>query len=357
MLKIGIIVGRVADVAPKTAYLKKVPKDLRTEDNEVPSDVAIAYYIKTNYPNVIVDIITPEDISLKRLNQNDFVYVMYDLIDAYNEGGIDLFLERKRIYSRTKAIIYPTLKMQKLIISKSKYYTLLKQNNIPIAPFINITKSMYLRANDKLKIANSLLKKIASYEWPGVILKPELGSYGTGIKLFSDIKKLTPKKLKAYLDKSFKKDEFQAILIQRFMEDFPKYYEVRTYWINGEYKYSVGTIIDYSTLGTGDEELFIDTPVAEGGTIPDNIISEMKRLGTEIVKVVPKMYDSENLLLRLDWGCCQVKDDRTIEQPEMCKKYFLNEIELTPNLFAIETNFPMIEEFGDALVAKAYELV
>jgi hypothetical protein len=202
-----------------------------------------------------------------------------------------------------------------------------------------------------------LLTKIENLGWPGVILKPELGSYGTGIKLVPDINKLSEKKLGAFLDKAFLKKEFQAIVVQRFMEDFPKYYEVRTYWINGSYRYSIGTIIDYTTLGTGNEEIYIDRPKSEGGEIPDDIIEKMKEMGDRIVKIIPNMYNSKNLLLRLDFGCCQVKDDRIVGvQPDICKKYFLNEIELTPNLFVDENPFPMIETLGDALVEKALKL-
>lgn len=361
-LKIGIIVGRSADTTSvsKKTYLKGVPEELFGDNVEPPADVAVAWYIKKTYPSVDVDIITPTEISLERLNRSDFVYVMYDLIDAYNEGGIDLFKERTKIYSDTTAVMYPTVEIQKLIISKSRYYSLLQKHSIPIAPFVSLMKTSYVTKTitGRRKIVKDLLKDFLEKEWPGIIAKPELGSYGTGIKIFPDLKKVTETQLFTYLEKSFTKDNFEGVVFQRYMEDFPHYFEIRTYWINGEYKRSVGTIIDYATLGTGNEELYIDTPKNEGGDIPSYIIDPLREIGEKIVKILPKMFSSPALLVRFDFGCCQVLDD-TVKgvQPDMCKKYFLNEIELTPNLFPDYGKYDIVKGLGDALVAKAKELV
>lgn len=358
-MKLGIIVGRSADTAQKT-YLKGIPKKLLGDNDDPPADVAIAWYIKKTYPKINVDIITPSQISLARLNKNDFIYVMYDLIDAYNEGGIELVHTRSNIYSNTTAIMYPTVEVQKLIISKSRYYKLLDDHNIPVVPFISITKKEWSSSTVTAKkaIVKRILSDITKKEWPGVIAKPELGSYGTGIKIYENISKLTPIVLLRLLNKSLDTNKFEAMLFQRYIEDFPHYFEIRTYWINGKYKRSVGTIIDYKTLGTGDETLYIDTPKNEGGDIPSYIIDPLKKIGEEINKILPKMYGVSNLMVRMDFGCCQHKDDSIKGvQPDMCKKYFLNEVELTPNLFPDYGNYDIIKGLGDALVIKATSLV
>jgi len=356
---LGIVIGRSSDTTTRK-YLKKIPKNLLNDNKSPPADIAVAWYIKKNYPNIEIDIITPSEISLQRFNKCDFVYIMYDLIDAYNEGGIELFKERKKIYSKTNSIMYPTVDMQKFIISKSKYYKFLLDNGISVAPFMSIPKNAYMEQTitKKKKLINTLIKKIHKKQWPGVIIKPELGSYGTGIKIFTDISKLTSIKLFKLLEKSFEKKNFEAMLFQRYMEDFKSFYEIRTYWINGKYIRSVGTIIEYKTLGTGEEELYIDSPKNEGGDIPLSIISELIINGEKIIKSLPKMYNSENLLLRLDFGCCQHMDD-TLKgvQPDMCRKYFLNEIELTGNLFPdVYPKIDIVKILGDALVQKALEL-
>lgn len=357
--KLGIIVGRSADTANKS-YLRGIPKSLLLDNKHPPADVAIAWYIKSYYPQVKVDIITPEEISLKRLNQNDFVYIMYDLIDAYNEGGVELYEKRMKMYSNTKAILYPTVDVQKLIISKSAYYKLLVDYGIPVAPYIALPKEKYMNktSSQRKNLVSNILNIIKKKEWPGIIAKPELGSYGTGIKIFKDVKDITSNAMYNFLQRSFEKEGFEAMLFQRYMEDFPHYYEIRTYWINGQYKKSVGTIIDYNTLGTGDEKLYIDVPTNEGGEINKNLIDDLRRIGEKIIRIIPKMYNQPNLLLRLDFGCCQVMDD-TIKgvQPDLCKRYFLNEIELTPNLFPDYGEYDIINGLGDALVSKASKLL
>ena len=53
-------------------------KDLVIKKNGkkyVSTDVAIGLYITTFYPNVIVDYITPDEISVKRFNVNDIVFL------------------------------------------------------------------------------------------------------------------------------------------------------------------------------------------------------------------------------------------------------------------------------------------
>ena len=49
--------------------------------------------------------------------------------------------------------------------------------------------------------------------------------------------------------------EKPLLLIQDFVPEFEKFYEVRTYWLNGKYSHSLGTTID-PTLGvSGFEKL------------------------------------------------------------------------------------------------------
>ena len=61
--------------------------------------------------------------------------------------------------------------------------------------------------------------------------------------------------------------EKPLLLIQRFVPEFETFYEVRTYWMNGSYSHSIGTIINPTSLGTsGFEEVRFAYPENEYDT-------------------------------------------------------------------------------------------
>ena len=51
----------------------------------VPADVAIGLYIESHYPNVVVDYITPAEISTRRFKKNNLNFVIiYDLLESFH---------------------------------------------------------------------------------------------------------------------------------------------------------------------------------------------------------------------------------------------------------------------------------
>ena len=51
----------------------------------VPDDVAIGLYLESKYPGVIIDYITPDQITTRRFKKNDINFIIiYDLLEAFH---------------------------------------------------------------------------------------------------------------------------------------------------------------------------------------------------------------------------------------------------------------------------------
>ena len=155
VVRIGVILGRSHDTfTRKVSWLKRgaVDGDLRNEDGELPADATLAAYLQTlcgyeGYSDgleggggkgggggkavgggngggkgkgkgrgggkVIAEhaqthcrIITPEDIGLDALNECHTLFVLYDLVDAFAEGGRVLYESRRALLRNTSARLY-----------------------------------------------------------------------------------------------------------------------------------------------------------------------------------------------------------------------------------------------------------
>ena len=85
-MKIGIIVGKSSEPFISESIELRVPKKYMV-DEQVHTDVAVAYTIKRRYKDIDVDIILPKDITLRRLKKNDINYILvYDYISALNNA-------------------------------------------------------------------------------------------------------------------------------------------------------------------------------------------------------------------------------------------------------------------------------
>ena len=93
----------------------------------VPADVAIGLYLEYNHPEVIIDYITPEEISTKRFKSNDINFVIiYDLLESFHLSDKSNFHNYKRALKNSNNV-YQNLKGKWIIdndntIYKNLYY-------------------------------------------------------------------------------------------------------------------------------------------------------------------------------------------------------------------------------------------
>ena len=339
MGKIGIIVGIMADsCANYSLYpqLKDLPEELFNLSNyldEPASDVSIVYNLQKKYPNKQIDALTMKDVTVEKFREYDIVIGLYEATNVNLTDGYDAFKKYLSVIKKSKVPFYPKPEFIDFAANKYKWISHLKKHGLPVLDTIVFD-------NNKGKAyTNQILKKIQNKGWGRFITKPNISAYSDGFRIWEP--NTTNKQFQKYVENNIKRDIGPKILAQRYVKEFHDFYEVRTYWINNTYKYAVGTIIDMDTLGgVRDERLDFNFPENEGGTLEMKLIRELKKVGKKALECIP--YDT-SLIVRIDFGCC-------IENKNICREYFINEIEYMPNLFCNDIEFPVIDEMSKNII-------
>ena len=95
----------------------------------VPDDVAIGLYLEAKYPGVIIDYITPDQITTRRFKKNDINFIIiYDLLEAFHLSNKKHFNTFKNALKKSNNV-YPPYEYQKFINNKFRHY---KHYNISI---------------------------------------------------------------------------------------------------------------------------------------------------------------------------------------------------------------------------------
>ena len=339
MSKIGIIVGIMADACSNYKLypiLKDMPDELFDLSNymeEPASDVSIVYNLQKKYPNKTIDVLTMDDVNVKKFKEYDLIIGLYEATNVNLSQGYEAFKEYLSVIKSSKVPFYPKPEFIDFAANKCKWISHLKKHGLPVLDTIVFD-------NNKGKAyTNGILKKIKNKGWGRFITKPNISAYSDGFRIWDP--KTTDKQFQKYVTANVKRDIGSKILAQRYVKEFHDFYEVRTYWINNTYKYAVGTIIDIDTLGgVRGESLDFNFPENEGGTLEMKLIRELKKVGKKALDCIPC---DTSLIVRIDFGCC-------IENKNVCREYFINEIEYMPNLFCNEIEFPVIDMMSKNII-------
>lgn len=304
----------------------------------VAADVAIGIYMESHFPNVVVDYITPPEISTRRFKKNDIVFIIiYDLLEAFHLSDQDIFYTFKNALKNSDNV-YPPYAYQKFVNNKCKYYAYLSEKGIPVAPTYCITREKWYSKSPKKYVTN-LLAKVKSKGWDSIIAKPVYGQEAIDFAKFMDCQG-NREKLDRYLAKNVPK--YKSIVIQQYIPDFDKNKpEIRTYFINGKYVYSVVT-----------SETVVAQPKQEGGTytIPQKEWEYILTLARKTMASLPKLdlkgQYKHPILTRIDIGS---------GLDGVPFGYFINEVEFVPSLYIEDQPYPVIQEIAESLLSVAKE--
>ena len=309
----------------------------------VPADVAIGLYLEYNHPEVIIDYITPEEISTKRFKSNDINFVIiYDLLESFHLSDKSNFHNYKRALKNSNNV-YPPYKYQKFINNKCIYYKFLHKRGIPVAPTYCISKEKWFLRNPK-QYVKKLISKVKHNKWDSIIAKPVYGQESIDFAKFMSCNKnlgCKETKIHKYLTKNIPK--YKSIVIQEYIPGFDKNNpEIRTYFINGKYMYSIITTSKRVVI-----------PVQEGGTykISNEKWDYIKKLSQRVMDSLPKLnlpgIFKNPILTRIDIGSGLEGSPHG---------YFVNEVEFVPSLYIEELDpikSPVIQMIGDSLLTVA----
>jgi len=330
----------------------------------VPDDVAIGMYLehlqKNDQFNIVVDYITPSEISVRRFKENDIVFVIiFDLLECFHLS--------KKMYNnykhalKTSGNVYPPYEYQKFVNNKCTYYSYLKKKGVHVAPTHCITKhKWYTRDSDAY--VDKLIKKVNNNKWDSIIAKPVYGQESLDFQKFLSKPECTQDctqgckqgckqvcksslfcqkgRLKKYLNKNIPK--YKSIIIQEYIPGFDKDSpEFRTFFIDGIYAY---------TIVTDDNDSYI--PKQEGGTynISNSNWNYLMKFSQKAMDSLPKLdlpgLHRNPILTRIDVGS---------GLHGVPKGYFINEVEFVPSLYIEQTSFPVIEQIAQSLLFVAFE--
>jgi len=365
-IRVGFLVGKDTDLVedPKyvgdASFLADLPDKYRVDPDSheylkncpagtkgfAHADVAIPWYIHKHHDDIKVDIIFPEDITLKRLKSNMVNYIVgYDVINGVFEGE-ERVATLTSIFKECGGSIVPSWNVQDYIYTKSTYMQACIDAGIPMAPTIFAYKGK--------RSAAQLLEQIQARGWKMFVMKQSYMAFCLGfMKLSVEECVNNPKILEDYFEEHANCPEY---IVQEAIEGFVRNWETRVFWFNGEFLYAIA---NKAAVSTEDGAEVIIT----GDDIPEEFLENAKRIGREALKVLPqpKAPNGEPFpmtLIRTDIGCSDsaVHDCNTNWDPN-AKTFFLNEIEYGGTTYFIRhLKFDAMPLWANLYAAKSREI-
>lgn len=366
-IRVGFICGKDTDLVEDAKYdaigdssfLKDMPDTFRVDPEsheylkdcepgtkgQAHADVAIAWYIKKHNEDIEVDIITPDEISLKRLKSNDINFTMgYNAVNIAVENNASG--PKKLIAFKKCGNIAPTWEVEDYILYKSKYMKACMDAGIPMAPTIFSLKGKRTPAK--------LFEEIKSRGWKTFVMKMSESGFSLGFcKLKVEDCEKDPSILKNYFKDYGHSPEF---IVQEAVEGFTRNWETRCFWFNGEFQYAIANMAAVSTADGAER-------IVTGDDIPAEFLENAKRIGQEAIKVLPQLKTPTGqpvpmILMRTDIGCSdsEMHDVNTKWDPNV-KTFFLNEIEPSSTTYFVRhLKFDSIPMYGKLYADKAREM-
>jgi D-alanine-D-alanine ligase-like ATP-grasp enzyme len=294
----------------------------------IPFEKALQAALLYNYKDIEVSFINTFD--EKKLEKNDVNFlVSLNLLAAWEKSDV----EYKRVLKlmQTPSLnIYPNLQEQFFLFDKGDYLEYYKKKGIPIAPTFVVRDD---------RNPHTIIQRVRKEGWKSFVLKPHRAYANIGIGKFdrkhgpvnsvsskhssSDTvvhSSITNPQAEAQVATFLTKNKkFPAFVCQEVMDGFAKFWEVKSFWINGEFKYYVA--MKAADKVFSESKIYGSNP-EEFGTVSPKVLKDIKKMGKRVVDLFPTMNPRSDppLYLRIDFGCCR---DNTMDG----ESYFLNEIE------------------------------
>lgn len=267
----------------------------------VSPEVSIIKYIRFMYPNISIKTFSYNTIHKIDLKKFDHVFLgFYDATMTHKKFVIEK--NDLKTYNKIQRKIYnlknctPSVKQLSVIDDKCKMYSLLRKKNFTITPTLCFSTK---------EDANNIIRQIKTKKaWIKSFMKPIPGCESRNVASFSK-GNLNKQDVREHIE-SLKKKKYDKFAVQKFINTFAskEYPELRTFWVDSEYQYTIET----TSFGY-DWNL-------RKCHLPEKIMKESKR----IIKVWTKMFGPQ-VINRIDWGWNGVT-------------YFVNEVEYAPGMFS-----------------------
>lgn len=333
MKKIGIIIGSEKLPLVDFEYYKKHKKEFDNTIKEfnlkkisdLTYDIQIYSILKHLSPkNVSIVPLWKLEFTKKDIEELDLVFCLYEAVYSLRDYGPSGYNKYFYLINTNKTKIVEDIKFQKFVLNKQRYYNFFKNNNIPVMDTIFYNIENYKKNKNDVK--NLLKRIIKNFEGP-IFCKPEMGAFAVGTQYFE---KITEDKLKIYLNKLIKLN-FKKLLIQPYISEFLKFYEIKTMWLNGKFQYAYGQKV------TSDEDDILQSE------IDPKLLNMLIKKGKNVIELLQEKFEIP-LIIRIDWACCLQNDN-------VCRDYYLNEIEQVPGMLGTDSEkYDWFEKLSKSLL-------
>jgi len=291
----------------------------------VPFEKALQACLEYTYDDAEVMFMNKFDEKLLKQNDVNFL-VSLNLLAAWEKSNKE-YNRVLKLMQDPSLNFYPNLKEQFFLFDKGDYLEYYKKKGIPIAP------TLVVRSDRNPK---KIVDQVRSKGWKSFVLKPHRAYANIGIGKFdkkqpstNSVQSQDPsvlrsvasnpnavKEVQTFLTKNKK---FPAFVCQEVMNGFAKFWEIKSFWINGQFKYYVA--MKAADKVFSESKIYGSNP-AEFGKVSPKVLQDIKRMGKKVVDLYPKMNPKSQppLYLRIDFGCC---NNNTMDG----QSYFLNEVE------------------------------
>lgn len=329
MVKIGIVGGKLYEMVSLDPYRKWMDLLDPADIEEGWTYIEKAYVASINYKYKDAECVFIDKFDEKLLQENDVNFIVgLNVLNAFQVNRVQ-YEKQVTIMKNPKNNIYPPHKEQQFLFHKGDYHEYFINKGIPMAPTFVIRKD---------RNAAKIINKIRDKGWKSFVVKPEYAYANIKIVKYDIDEKDVEKKLARYLIETKK---YPGWVCQETMIGFKKYWEIKSFWINGEYKYHLAIVADVFD----NEEIF--------GKVGKEIIDQIKPMAKKIIKAFPKtIINGKEVMppmLRLDFGCCQ---GNTLDK----SKYFFTEMEYAGCGTFVDYNPTHLRHYTEVYYDKAKEI-
>ena len=279
----------------------------------IPFEKALHAALEYKYDNVDVMFMNTFDETKLRKNDVNFL-VSLNLLAAWEQSDKE-YKRVLKLMQDPSLNIYPNLKEQFFLFDKGDYLQYYESKGIPIAPTFVIKDN---------RDPNNIIKRVKKEGWSSFVLKPHRAYANIGIGKFNNPNVLTTKSNNPNVVKEVstfltKNKKFPGFVCQEVMNGFAKFWEIKSFWIHGKFKYYVA--MKAADKVFSESKIYGSNP-AEFGKVSPKVLQDIKRMGKQVVDLYPALNPKSNppLYLRIDFGCCS---ENTMDGTS----YFLNEVE------------------------------
>jgi len=316
-IRVGILVGKDFDPVKEGTHWPNFPKKLTLTDDDwgkYSIDAATALRMQQLHPDLLdVDIISGKDITQRRLQRNHVnINFWYDVGVAMLNGNKKHVDEVTRCHKNPECRLDPSWDYYDWVLKKPRYMKQCQKAGIPMIPTV-----MYENGFD----SKQCMKDVQKQGWDKFFVKVgHFTFFGSGAINGKTVDFLGPKakELEAYAKETKNSKVFllQPYTLKPNGEVFD---EVRNFFIDGEWRYSV------FTHGTDESDAGY-YPEPEGPR-KEACKAMAQRAYQEVLKAATWQGKRQTPLLnRIDIGVLPQKGGDSLHKTD--NTYFLNEIEL-----------------------------